>query len=120
MEKLREVIKRLFNSKTVITEDQKNKINKFKTCFRIYFEGYDQTDEPINKTYIHISRFEITNITYTFTKNDKLNIKMELCHPGILIGKGGKTIESLVKYLSDICDVEKFEIKESDLWKRLK
>lgn len=98
------------------TPEQKKKINEFKMIFRIHFEGYDQIDIPTE--YIPISKFGITDLKFKFDKNNFLTVEIVLLRPGILIGKGGRTINTLSNYLSK--HDMKITITESKLWNRLK
>lgn len=97
------------------SDKQKSKINRFKSYFRTYFEGcYDncEANDPIS-----ISRFGITDFLFEF-KNEKLIVTIVLERPGILIGKAGRTIDGLNKYLSS--DNIEVHIKESKLWSYLR
>lgn len=97
------------------TKKQISRINEFKMFFRAHFEGWDEIDRPSD--YILVKQFGITDFLYEF-KDNKLIVTVVLCNPGILIGKAGRTIDSLNNYLGRFdCKVI---IKESNLWKRLK
>ncbi len=96
-------------------KEQIKQINKFKQLFRIYFEGYDQLDTPNNP--IPIKTFEITDLLFSF-KGEMLIVTIVLCRPGILIGKGGKTIDELNTFMLNFN--MKVEIQESKLWRNLK
>lgn len=101
------------------TKKQIELINKFKSTFRIFFEGGYEYDQ-VYDVYIPLTQFGITNLDFSFTKDQKLNVKITLVRPGILIGKGGKTIDSLTNYLKDVCNLNELTIEESKLWNRLK
>lgn len=110
----------LFIKEKTYTAEQIRAINKFKSCFRIFFEGiYYEYTEPIYENYIRIINFGVTNLDFDFPKN-KMIITITLERPGILIGKGGRTIDSLKEYLNNIFkdkfDEVKIDIKESKLW----
>jgi predicted RNA-binding protein Jag len=111
----------LFNEKTY-TKEQIKAINKFKSCFRIFFEGctYEYI-EQIYETHIPIRNFEITNLTFDFPKNDMI-VTIRLENPGILIGKGGGTIDSLKEYITDVFNGQfknvELNIVESKLWRQ--
>lgn len=111
---------------SLITTDDTPKIkedkSKFKNLFRIYFEGY-YGHEQINDVAINVSTFEIEKIDFAFgvdpdNKGKRLvRMIVTLGRPGILIGKGGRTIKGLEKYLSDANDTVKIEVIESKLWR---
>ena len=99
------------NPKVEYTKEQKEHINRFKSYFRIYFEGgYDYHDPIVD---IPISRFDITDLQFNF-KKELLIITIVLGRPGILIGKGGNVIDGLNAWL--LPHNMKVEIKESKLW----
>lgn len=85
-----------------------------KTNFRWFFEGYDYMDEPVID--IPIPKFGITNLRFREFK-DKIVFEITLERPGILIGKGGRCINSLTEHLTERMS-KKVEIliKESKLW----
>ncbi|MFW6243354.1 MAG: KH domain-containing protein [bacterium] len=108
---------------TFYTEEQIKAINKFKSCFRIFFEGcnYDYI-EQIYDNYVPIRNFEITNFKFYFEEN-KMFVTITLERPGLLIGKGGHTIDSLKNYINDVFK-DKFKkvelnIQESKLWSNI-
>jgi ribosomal protein S3 len=66
---------------------------------------------------INRSSLEITNITVKETKKDRLIINITLQRPGLLIGKEGKTINALEKYLEMLYETRiTILIHESKLW----
>ena len=87
---------------------------ELKTSFRIFFEGYDETDIPVIP--VQICRFEITNITFEKV-NGIIEMSITLVKPGLLIGKAGSTIDALKSYLSTDKRPVKVNIIESDLWR---
>ena len=111
------------------TKREKERINRFKSYFRIYFEGTYEENDTIN--FIPVSRFGITDLEFKFSeilpKNAlglrtkkvlMLDVTIVLERPGLLIGKGGKTIDNFNNWLSKY--YMKVHIKESKLWNRLK
>lgn len=97
------------------TAKQVSEINRFKSIFRLYFEGGYDDYEPICD--IPIKNFGITDLQYEFV-NQKLIVTVVLDRPGFLIGKGGNVIDGLNNYLSKF-DM-KVTINESKLWKFLR
>lgn len=89
---------------------EKEMINRFKSYFHIYFEGID-CDDAIDPHLI--STFGITGLRFEF-KDGFLHIWVILERPGLLIGKGGKTIDGLNKWLESSKMI--VHIKESKLW----
>jgi len=96
------------------SKEQKLKINRFKHHFRNYFEGC--YDDYIGIDTILIKMFEITDFIFEF-ENKTLVATVVLCRPGLLIGKGGKTIDGLNTYM--LKDNMVVRIKESKLWTNL-
>lgn len=106
--------------KTKYTNEQKTIINRIKYCFRNFFQGGYDYDDQIYETYIPIKNFGITDLDFKFDSNMvTLTITMEF--PGIIIGKGGRTIDALREYLNDVLDNYsiKIDLKESKLWHRI-
>ena len=105
--------------KNEYTQEQIKLINRLKVQFKIYFEGWEYED-PIGGNYIHISKFEITDFDFKF-KNNELIWKIILNRPGILIGKGGRTIDGLKEYLNSSNENWniKIDLEESKLWRSL-
>lgn len=65
---------------------------------------------------IYRSSLEITDAVVK-NKFDYVHVCITLQRPGILIGKGGKTIDGLKKYLQEILKKDVvIDIKESKLW----
>ena len=65
---------------------------------------------------IQRSLMEITDIKVK-KKKFFLEITITLVRPGLLIGKGGRTIDGLKKYLEKLLDVfVEIKVKESKLW----
>ena len=96
------------------TEEQKRRINMFKSMFKVHFEGFEDVvpDEPLP-----VYKLGVTNLEYQFVDNI-LHVDVTVEKPGLLIGKGGKTIDGLNTYLSGR-DM-RVHIKESNIWKYLK
>lgn len=99
------------------TSKQKAHINRFKSVFRCYFEGGYGYDAVVSSESCRIHTFEITDLQFQF-KDDFLTITIVLGRPGILIGKGGKTIDGLNEWLKS--DNMKITVKESKLWRFVK
>ena len=99
-------IKRYFEKKRIKRELRAITSKRVKRMILQHFEN-----ESINK-----SIMEITNVV---VKNKKccIFITITLERPGILIGKAGRTIDGLEKYLERIFEKPvKISIKESKLW----
>ena len=94
------LFKKKFKSKPWIQERQvKRSINQF-------FQNEDIIRQSL----------EITNVIIRQTKK-KLTITITLERPGLIIGKGGKIIDSLKKYLEMLYEIEiTILILESKLW----
>lgn len=96
------------------SKEQKACINRFKHHFRSYFEGCYGV-EPV--VALLIKNLEITDLIFEF-ENKTLVATVVLCRPGLLIGKGGITIDGLNAYL--LPDNMEVRIKESKLWHQIK
>lgn len=91
--------------------------SRLKYSFRSYFEGSGYEDwsiDPIEP--ILIKKFGITDIQFKFKKN-LVEMTITLERPGILIGKGGRTIDGVSKFLSSPEQRVKILIIESKLWR---
>ncbi|MDA3780330.1 MAG: KH domain-containing protein [Bacteroidales bacterium] len=112
------VYKNLLNE-PIYSADQIEAMNKFKSLFKIFFEGCNDYGDPIHENYVPIRNFEITDLKFSFDQR-KMIITIVLGRPGILIGKGGKTIDSLKEYINGMFKEEfdevKLNIQESKLW----
>jgi DNA repair ATPase RecN len=98
------------------------KIKKLKGAFRTFFEGVSDLCPHVYETFIHVSTFEITNLDFAFLLEDetgkkRIEMTVTLGRPGLLIGRMGKTLQALEKYLSDDEYNVKILIKESNLWR---
>ena len=102
-----------------LSENQRKQINDFKMAFKLFFEGYDGRDTQAYKTYVPIISFGITDLKFTFTETNKLNVTIVLQRPGLLIGKGGETITSLAGFMKKNHNVNKIDIEESKLWRKI-
>lgn len=67
----------------------------------------------------NLNSMQITDFKFEFI-DDKFNVTVILQRPGLLIGKGGRIIDALRKYLNDLCNVDQLTIEESNIWKRVK
>jgi len=93
-------------------------INKLKTSFRGYFEGYFGTDVP--ECPHRLTDFGITNLMFRDRKTF-VEIEVTLERPGLLIGKGGTVIDGLQAYLTLFHNkTVKIHIVESKLWRHTK
>lgn len=97
--------------------DNAELLKKTKRTIWYYF-----TDEYGEKS--HLSSLGITNIEVEFGDKSKdifdYEVTITLERPGLLIGKGGRTINELTKTLSEELEGEvKIYIHESSLWKNL-
>lgn len=100
------------------TREQIEAINKFKSCFRIFFEGCYEFDQ-VYDNHVPIHKFGITNLKFDFSgKNMYIIIVSE--RPGLLIGKGGETIIALTNYMNKQFDnyTVHIDLKESKLWEK--
>lgn len=77
---------------------------------KMFWDNYGQSS-------IVLSALEITDIA-AINNSDKINVVITLCRPGLLIGKGGRTIDELREYLFRGLE-KKIEISiiESKLWR---
>lgn len=87
-----------------------NKLERQKRVRRAIGFYFDEHD-------IYRSVLEITDIQSKF-KSNEIIITITLGRPGLLIGKGGKDIDKLTKYLTRRFDKEvQIKIIESKLWR---
>lgn len=85
----------------------KEKERRIKSLFMTYFDGcYDTDPMPGTANTFHMG---VCKLEYNAVDNC---LVVHLRRPGLLIGKGGKTVDDLAKYLE--CGIE---IKEIDLMK---
>jgi predicted RNA-binding protein Jag len=92
---------------------------RIKSYFRIFFDGAYESD-PVYHMHIDVHMFGITDFV-TYDCGDKITVVITLTRPGILIGRGGETIESLKKFYNDMLlnEMKKpitIDIIESKLW----
>lgn len=100
----------------------KNPIRSIRTrtsyAIKGYFDGhntYEVDDLPVEKN-LSTATLGITNLRYRQFKNHLL-IEITLQRPGLLIGKGGRTIDKFTEYLTDVLDTKiTLSIVESRLW----
>ena len=89
--------------------------NKYKIQFQYFHteEGYDEEDDfsYYSKIKPIFYKYQIHVFEYKYI-NNKPCLYIELDSPGILIGKGGRNIDEIKKYL----DID-IRIEESKLWK---
>jgi hypothetical protein len=102
----------------LVNKDVKEISRRCKSLFQTYFEGASDYFDPVyndGKGY-PIANFGITDIKFNIT--DKL-IKMiiTLNRPGLLIGKGGSTLDGVEEWLNSEKNTPvKIHIIESKLW----
>jgi ribosomal protein S3 len=73
-----------------------------------------------NSNQYNIHSLGISQINFKFKKESKNNIceiTITLANPGLLIGKGGRTINALTSYLTDDNYFAKIKVKESNVFK---
>lgn len=94
-------------------------IHQIKWGIKTYFEGFsseDDTDIP-PVVDIPIFRLGITDFGFRFKIGNKVDVTITLERPGLLIGKGQKTIDGLKRYLNK---EHKYHvdimIEQSNLW----
>lgn len=90
------------------------KKRQLKSLFRSYFEGVGDYVEPIDA--LSIFSLGITDIQFEF-KPDVIEMIITLERPGLLIGKGGRTIDGVTEFLSKNDTPVKIKIIESKLWR---
>ena len=89
--------------------------NKFKYEFKYFFQG-DEYGVPPFGLLRDITIFHIIDFKFKHTESS-VDIEIWLGRPGLLIGGGGDTIDSLTKYLNDNLSVEiKLSLKEKSIW----
>lgn len=99
----------------------KDKKSKIKRLFRLFFEGAGDPLEPYDMLIgpeidIPIMKFGITNMEF-FQFDEGIAFRITLERPGLLIGKAGRVIDAIQKYLSDELEESvKIYIVESKLW----
>lgn len=96
------------------TNINKHTINRIKSLFRAFFEGWDG-DGSDAQVPLLISQLQITNLEFDI-KPEKIILTVTLCRPGLLIGKAGRTIDALTKWLSERNQEVEIKIVESKLW----
>lgn len=87
---------------------------RLKRKFRAFFEGWETNDEAVVQ--IPVERLGVTNIEMIKSKGN-IELEVTLERPGLLIGKGGSTIDALQKYLSEVDNPVVIKIVESKLWR---
>jgi len=117
------VLNWLLNGKSKWTQEAKKEAsNRIKSHFQLYWNGGYGVQAH---TKFNLSALEITNLQFGFPKDDQVSLMVTLGRPGLLIGKGGRTIKAMEDYLSNIHESEthKYNVKilitESKLWNRV-
>lgn len=104
-----------FVRKLFLNKNRDIEKRRIKSGIRTYFEGviigdpYMQIDPIVD---IPILQLGITNVAFKF-KRSEIVLSIWLYRPGLLIGKGGRTIDGLMEYLSDEKRKVKISIHES-------
>lgn len=106
---------KLKNPKPEFTEEELEKIQMFKLSFQDFFEGKYSDGYQYYDNYININVFGINDLEFKF-KDDVMYIVISLDRPGLLIGKGGHTIDSLYNFLNKRIGKVKIELIERSLW----
>jgi len=113
----------LFNGSSKWTPEVKRRAtNRIKALFQVYWNGTWGADAHSKYP---LSTLEITNLQFGFPKDNQVSVMVTLGRPGILIGKGGRTLKALEDYLSNMHEEEnhpyavKILITESKIWKPL-
>ena len=106
---------KLKNPKPEFSEEELEKIQMFKLSFQDFFEGKYSDGFQYYDNYININVFGINNLEFKF-KDDVMYIVISLDRPGLLIGKGGHTIDSLINFLNERIGKIKIELIERSLW----
>jgi hypothetical protein len=91
--------------------------NRFRHYFKYFFQGDKyEYDTAAFGSFLHISKFGIIDLKFTHN-GSIVNVDISLSEPGILIGKGGRTIDSLNSFLNEKVGVEfKLNLIEKDIW----
>jgi ribosomal protein S3 len=87
--------------------------SKYKCWLRNFFESteYSTANVPMS-----ISTLGITHLKFRQMKSGTVEITITLVRPGLIIGKAGKTIDSLTEYLSVGEVPVHINVVESRLW----
>ena len=87
---------------------------EYKNKIHVFFEGVYNLDYP-PMVDIPVIKLGVTDFYFEKFKK-RLEITITLQRPGLLIGKHGTTIDSLIEYLSTKDLPVKILIKESNVW----
>jgi hypothetical protein len=126
-----DIIKKLFVRKLTAKErlERKKIERRIKIAIQYFFGGlYDENGYPIQEPIVDIpiSQLGITGLNFNHTNDipkgspwkGKIILTIVLSRPGLIIGKGGQTIDTLQKYVREIDDyLVDVKIEESDIWK---
>ena len=100
------MMKTIFNKKKRVREAYLQR--SVRRSIRTFFEGADLN--------VSILSMGITDVSVKLGK-EKIEIVIVLERPGLLIGKGGKTIDALEQHLKDGYQTDVLiGVKESKLW----
>ena len=112
-ERIRESVendKKLESVGFLFTKKEKERINRTKSLFKSYFDSSYGVDSISSTPSIKLG---ITDIQFKFDK-EILIMEVTLTRPGLLIGRCGKTLKDITKYLStedEPVDIRIFESK---------
>lgn len=111
---IKKIIDFVFYKRKVSKKDQLH----IKMMFRCYFEGVGDWEWGVTPVIdIPINKFEINDIQIYKYKNDII-MKIWLDRPGLLIGRKGRTIDGLQKYMSTSYGNNIIiQLNQSRLWK---
>lgn len=118
LEPYKSLYQKYFCSSEIYSKEQIAWIKNWKRHFQYYFEGASTMDwdyiEPPAINPILISNFGISFFHFDFSESVPTvpKVYILLSRPGILIGKGGDTIDGLKKYLTEEMGEFKIEIVE--------
>lgn len=109
----------------------KNIIYRIKKAFKLFWETLSTNEidsklfrRSLSAYFIYNESFSIS-ICFTevkvFETKDKYTIQITTHRPGILIGKGGQTIDDLIKWLNEdgFNKLVEIDLKESKMWHKL-
>ena len=99
--------------------EQSRKIlfNRIKTGIQVFFDGsrFNIPEAGLPS----LASMGITDLKMLSMSNSAITIEITLQRPGLLIGKGGSTLDRLRSYLSIMEDGKSIyvEVEESQIWK---
>ena len=114
LKKIKKAIKWLFSEKG--KRLSKKEEFRYKCLIRTYFEG-DRYSLPVSSNAVSVITLGVTEFKFRrFKDHDVIIITLE--RPGLLVGRGGRVIDSLTEHLEKLYE-RKIIIKlfESKVWK---